>query len=135
MLPLVDFVAARGYPGTRRKVHLQPDLILSSLPRTPHGAPLLCSGSWETLSSCSSGDFSRSLPLCLRQRLRHLLSRPAPTRQPAPPWLSAYRRWPSCLLFGDADLHFRGGSGFLLLLFLCSCCHPLFGFSALPSPE
>lgn len=27
MLPLVDFVAARGYPGTRRKVHLQPDLI------------------------------------------------------------------------------------------------------------
>lgn len=77
------------------------------------------------------------LPLCIGQCLWHLLCG-SNSHQTVPQWFST--RWPSasCTLvkehFFPVEFQFRSISGFLLLLFFELSRHPLFGFSALPSP-
>lgn len=108
---------------------------MNSLLRTPTSA-------WGSLPGQSSPstalDSSRlTLPLCVRHCLWHFLCGSS-SYQVVPPWFPPDDPCASSTFikkhFLPAEFQFRRISGFLLLLASELSCHPLLGFSALPSP-
>lgn len=91
---------------------------------------------WPVLTLRCSG-FQQTLPLCVRHCLWHLLCGSS-SYQIVPQWFPPDDSCASSTLikkhFLPAEFQFRRISGSLLLLASELSCHPLLGFSALPSP-
>ena len=97
---------------------------------SPHPLLLWILADWSSRAITTPPSLCKAVPLASSLWLQLLQNSPAVVST----------RWPSCLLyfgkkhFLPVEFQFRRIRGFLLLLVSELSCHPLLGFSALPSP-